>query len=555
MSKNNEVGDLSEIEKDGAIKQEDVIKDSDTVEETIEDIKVDEEVKAEEPKTVDVETEEPKVEDVKQENIEPYIDNNLIGKQQKRKKILKITGITVAGILAVVYLGFVIFFSNHFFFDTSVDGIDVSLKSVSDVNRLLADKATNYSIKLHEIDGDEAVVTGSDADIHMKVITNASDICKKQNPFSWIYASYSHYDYAIEVEATYDEDKLVDYLYSLDLMDRANMESPENATFKYFDGEFQIVEAVEGSTVKKDDFIDAVSMAIESGLYELDLDEANVYEKPKYYSDADKVQSALHTLNDYADIVITYKLGEEKTVVVDGDDINKWLTVNSNYHVTYNKSKIGKFVHEFAEKYDTYGTERTFTTSLHKEIKVLGKKMGWEIDQESEIAALEDILKDGYSVHRTPVYLQEGYTYGEENDIGDTYVEVDLTNQHLYAYKEGRLIVETDIVSGCVAQRHTTPGGLYQIKYKQSPAVLRGEKNADGVPSYESHVTYWMPFNGGIGLHDADGWRSRYGGDIYLRSGSHGCVNMPRTAASEVYKDFDAGTPVVCYYYDDETDK
>ncbi len=41
-------------------------------------------------------------------------------------------------------------------------------------------------------------------------------------------------------------------------------------------------------------------------------------------------------------------------------------------------------------------------------------------------------------------------------------------------------------------------------------------KKADGTYSYEQPVTYWMPFNGGIGFHDAD-WQPYFGGDRYLQ--------------------------------------
>ncbi|MEI3138955.1 MAG: L,D-transpeptidase [Lachnospiraceae bacterium] len=60
-------------------------------------------------------------------------------------------------------------------------------------------------------------------------------------------------------------------------------------------------------------------------------------------------------------------------------------------------------------------------------------------------------------------------------------------------------------------------------------------------------MTYWMPFNGGIGLHDAN-WRSSFGGSIYQTNGSHGCVNLPRSAAKEIYERVYDGIPIICYY-------
>ena len=105
----------------------------------------------------------------------------------------------------------------------------------------------------------------------------------------------------------------------------------------------------------------------------------------------------------------------------------------------------------------------------------------------------------------------------------------------------------SDCVTGNVSAGHATPQGTYSLTYKTRDAVLRGSKNADGEYEYESPVSYWMPFNGGIGFHDAT-WRSSFGGSIYKTAGSHGCVNMPKSNAAKLYELVEKGIPVVCYY-------
>ena len=55
-----------------------------------------------------------------------------------------------------------------------------------------------------------------------------------------------------------------------------------------------------------------------------------------------------------------------------------------------------------------------------------------------------------------------------------------------------------------------------------------------------------MPFDGGIGLHDAS-WRRKFGGNIYLKDGSHGCVNMPSDKASDLYENVEVGTKVLVH--------
>ena len=115
-----------------------------------------------------------------------------------------------------------------------------------------------------------------------------------------------------------------------------------------------------------------------------------------------------------------------------------------------------------------------------------------------------------------------------------------MTAQHLFYYKDGSLVVESDFVSGNEAKGWATPAGVYPLTYKQKDAVLKGE-------DYKTPVDYWMPFNGGIGLHDAT-WRSSFGGTLYKNGGSHGCVNLPHSVAQKIFENISAGTPVLCYH-------
>ena len=103
-----------------------------------------------------------------------------------------------------------------------------------------------------------------------------------------------------------------------------------------------------------------------------------------------------------------------------------------------------------------------------------------------------------------------------------------------------RLITEGDIVSGNVNNDCATPAGIYSLVYKQKDTVLKGE-------GYASPVDFWMPFNGGIGIHDAS-WRYTFGGSIYVSNGSHGCINAPHSLANAIYNNIESGTPIICYY-------
>lgn len=105
--------------------------------------------------------------------------------------------------------------------------------------------------------------------------------------------------------------------------------------------------------------------------------------------------------------------------------------------------------------------------------------------------------------------------------------------------KNGSLIVDGDIVIGNVSSGHTTPKGVYGLKYKAKNVVLRGS-------GYAALVRFWMPFNGGIGIHDAN-WRSVFGGDVYKTNGFYACINCPYNVAKEIYNNIESDTPVICY--------
>ena len=95
------------------------------------------------------------------------------------------------------------------------------------------------------------------------------------------------------------------------------------------------------------------------------------------------------------------------------------------------------------------------------------------------------------------------------------------------------MIADSPCVTG------TADIGIFPVTYTQKDATLKG-------PGYASFVHYWMPFNGGEGLHDAT-WRGSFGGTIYKYSGSHGCVNMPPSSAAQLYEMIEPGTPVLIY--------
>ena len=118
-----------------------------------------------------------------------------------------------------------------------------------------------------------------------------------------------------------------------------------------------------------------------------------------------------------------------------------------------------------------------------------------------------------------------------------TFVVVDISEQQLYMYKNGELYFMTPVTTG----KDSTPTdiGLFKIYSKEKDRYLSGE-------DYRAHVDYWIPYNGGEGLHDAD-WHNFFGTDNYKSYGSHGCVNLPPNIAPDIYETVSVGTKVLVH--------
>ena len=232
--------------------------------------------------------------------------------------------------------------------------------------------------------------------------------------------------------------------------------------------------------------------------------------------------------------------------MVDSSVISQWVRVDGEMNVTFDEEAVRGYIQTLADKYNTKGVPRPFTTASGNVVTVEGGGFGWRIDQEAEFGALLANIQNAETVTREPNYSSRGISHGG-TDVGSTYAEVDLTNQRMYFIKDGQVVLQSDCVTGNPNKGHATPQGYYSLAWKQKNRTLRGEKQPDGTYEYETPVAFWMPFNGGIGFHDAT-WQSSFGGRRYQTHGSHGCVNLPYSIAQQLYDLMYDGVPVICHY-------
>ena len=308
-----------------------------------------------------------------------------------------------------------------------------------------------------------------------------------------------------------------------------------DSTQAFYDPDFaelDIFQAViEGKTQ-----IDLVEEGSYSHCIPVDMEMAAVYQE-------------WEAVDAFQNLKISYEMGNQVETIskawmaqflILSDDTSEGMFLkDESGNFIISEDMVRMFVDELADRYDTYGVERQYTTITGQNVTVHGGIYGNQIDREAEISWLLETLQSGQSAQRIPEYTHLALYQGAD-DIGPTYIEVDLTAQKLYFIKNREIALETDIVSGNLRWRLGTPSRVGYIQGKYRNRVLRG-------PGYESFVNYWMPVYRNIGIHDAT-WRNQFGGEIYQTNGSHGCVNVPYDQMVILFNEVENGIPVIMYY-------
>ncbi|HCW03172.1 MAG TPA: peptidoglycan-binding protein [Clostridium sp.] len=455
---------------------------------------------------------------------------------KKPKKIIGFILIIICTLLAI-YLFMSMYFKNHFYFGTEINSVKVSGKTVEEAEELVMKRLQNYTLSLEGRQGHKERIVGKDIGLKHNSKDEIQKIKDNQKPLAWISAVFSSKNKKSVIKVTFDEKLLEEQIDKLSFFDEKNIIEPVSASIDFKDNSYVIIEEVKGTRIKKETLFSSLKEAILKSETSIDLDEAGCYVSPKYTSKSKEIQQLYNTLNKYIGTKITYTFGETREVL-DGATINKWISFDDNFQVSIDENKVRIYVDSLAMKYNTVAKRRSFVTSLGKTITVSGGNYGWSINKPKEVKDIITSIKEGENITREAAFYQRANEFGSY-DIGNTYLELDLTKQHIWYYKDGILIAEGDVVTGNISRNYGTPAGVYTLAYKQRNATLRGE-------NYATPVSYWMPFNGNIGLHDAY-WRNAFGGEIYKTNGSHGCVNAPPSVAKTIYNNIEAGTPVVCY--------
>lgn len=330
---------------------------------------------------------------------------------------------------------------------------------------------------------------------------------------------------------------------SLEFLDAPHTVVTADAYVDKTNTDFKVVKEVYGDNIDKDRFTAKMLKHIADGIFKVEYKKSDYYAQPKVLKDSKELVAEQEYCKKYLTQVITYQF-HTGDVAITPAELDTMLAISDKGVVTVDEKGVEAYVDAMADERNTVGRARNFTTASGRQISVSGGNYGYLVDRGGETAQLIEDLKKGKDVTREPLYSRRPYVSGA-NEIGSSYIELSIGQQTLWLFKDGNQVLSTSVVTGNVNKGAGTPTGVYSIAYLDRNTVLRGPDWDGG--TYESPVSYWMPFNGGIGFHDAT-WRDKFGGNIYTTGGSHGCVNMPSNAAAILFNNIRSGFPVVVRY-------
>lgn len=470
------------------------------------------------------------------------------------KSVMILVLLVVIGIY--LYRGYQI--KDCFFNGIKINHMDVRGMTVAEVEEALAQKASNYQLTITGREGATAAITSADIGYGYVSDGTVQAVFNEQNWLFWglgyLGDKAQEIKKEVTVQMTYDGAALHNLMNSWSFMQTDQQRAPVDAFYTYDGGQYIVCAETPGTAIDANILYEQLVNAVETTASTLDIESTGAYIAPAITSDNQLLQDNVSTLNAYANSTVVHSLPNGDTKAIYPETLRSWLSVNEEGRYFKDENTFASHIHTYVSELNSainrYNTSDARFYGQDGEWHTVKKYVphNWELNYDEEYVKLSEELANGANLTREPVYSTRGRSVNDA--LADTYIEIDLTGQHLWYHQDGAVVLECDITSGTYTdETRRTPEGLHKISYKQRDQILRGAKLPDGTYEYESPVTYWMPFNGGIGIHDAS-WRDPdvFGGSYYMYSGSHGCINMPTSKAAELYNLVNRGTLVVCYY-------
>ncbi len=455
----------------------------------------------------------------------------------------KFLTLSIVGIIALLFAAISYYQAAHFNANIKINGVEVSGMTASKALKELQTTVLKNDIYV----GDEPIIDGKDTQMGFTNddLQGVKQLLKDQWSF---FPSFKEKDYTLMPgkQDQYRSETLKNELEQKLTTMNQSLTAPVNAHASLVEGQIVVSKSVDGTQYD-------VASIIEE--YEKHGYTSEIHLNPllllPFKEDSEMVKNEKQKLQDLLQHTIDYKV-QDKVHTLSGSELIKNATLSEDLKVTIDPSTIKNKMAEINAAQSTLGKDFSFKTHSGSVINVKGQGYGWALDVEKEASLVQAAFEKGEkSIAAANIrgngWSGEGYGYATtiNNGIGDTYAEVSISEQRIWLYKAGQLVLTTNVVTGKHSTREDTSPGVWYVLFKRTPYTLKG--SAVGKPDYSVQVNYWAPFtNSGQGFHDAS-WRTNWSSNAYLTAGSGGCVNVAPGVMKAVYDNLSVYQPVVVY--------
>lgn len=464
--------------------------------------------------------------------------------RQEHTAAIKAALASLAVIFTVFYLSVSLFYVNHFSCNMFVNGIRLTGENISGANKLLNDNEDNGYTLVITKDGEE-VGRINDRDINSSYdyTESLSRIKSDDTSLLWFPNMAGVRRYDILPNISYDEELAVNAILALDFV--SNIPDRPEPVFEIVKNSGGLYELNDnhGELKDKEKLVNHIMDAIKGGRTHLELNGLDYSFNAGYTEEELEQKKIFETVDIYQHSEVEL-IDKGAVYDITGADIADLLVTDSDGAFVTGTSgkpllsdeKINDIVLKITESFNSKESVIYWDKYAGGTVSLNAGRYGRTVDEEKTAELIRASIESGTGYNGEPVYTDDT----ADNEIGDTYVEVDMTRQHLYFIKNGSLVLHSDVVTGNTSRKNGTPQTIEPIYFMQKNRVLVGD-------NYRTPVKFWMAFHNHVGLHDAD-WRAKFGGEIYKTNGSHGCVNLPPEFAAKLYEEAYVGLPVITYY-------
>jgi hypothetical protein len=476
------------------------------------------------------------------EDVKPKEMSKSAAKQiETNNKSVRLTVILVAILVIALFIVYVIGYVGYkgrYLRNTFVNGVDIGGIEIGKADDLIIANAVSSGITVIKGDGEEVTFDGSLYGCHYTMPENAN-FGEEKHKF-WFTKYFNATSYDVDLISTYSENGIRAMIKNYEW---GTTEPTDARLEKNSDGTYEIIDEQPGDMIDTSAFAEYVIEQVAQGNTTISVDDADCYVQANIT--AEDLQDELDLCNATGSMTLTIDFNETQETI-DSDTLSSWVSLDESGNLQVDSDAVSEYVDELSDKYNTYGKDRQFHATIDGDITVpwTGSSIyGWKINKETMALKITNAIKTLSKETISPSFSIFGYKDYSMDDIGDTYIELDISEQHFWLYKNGEIVLEDDVVTGLASDpERVTPTGIFSV-WEMVPGKYLGTYEVQG---YHTWVDWWMQYTYlGIGFHDLT--RSAYGGDIYLTDGSHGCVNLSKSTAESLYNSIEIGIPVVVH--------